>query len=78
MSNTKVMNRWTVVIGAVLIQLSLGTIYAWSVFTPVLKAADWTKLETQIVFSVGLLTFALVMVWAAKRWPNTGPGAWPC
>ena len=28
------MNRWMVVIGAVLIQLCLGAIYAWSVFTP--------------------------------------------
>jgi len=73
MSDTKVMNRWMVVIGAVLIQLSLGTIYAWSVFTPILKAADWTKLETQIVFSVGLLTFALVMVWAGKALAKYGP-----
>jgi len=36
----KVMNRWVVVIGAVLIQLALGAIYAWSVFTPGLKATD--------------------------------------
>ena len=28
------MNRWMVVVGAVLIQLCLGAIYAWSVFTP--------------------------------------------
>jgi len=31
-------NRWLVVIGAVLIQLCLGAIYAWSVFTPALTA----------------------------------------
>ena len=29
-----VFNRWFVVLGAVLMQLSLGAIYAWSVFTP--------------------------------------------
>ena len=34
MSQEKVMNRWLVVIGAVLIQLCLGAICAWSVFTP--------------------------------------------
>lgn len=28
------MNRWMVAVGAVLIQLSLGAIHAWSVFTP--------------------------------------------
>jgi OFA family oxalate/formate antiporter-like MFS transporter len=32
----KLMNRWLVVVGAVLIQLCLGAIYAWSVFTPAL------------------------------------------
>ena len=36
--NGKVMNRNLVVIGAVLIQLCLGAIYAWSVFTPALSA----------------------------------------
>jgi len=38
MAEEKVMNRWLVVVGAVLIQLCLGAIYAWSVFTPALKA----------------------------------------
>jgi OFA family oxalate/formate antiporter-like MFS transporter len=36
----KVMNRWLVVVGAILIQLCLGAIYAWSVFTPALTAAS--------------------------------------
>jgi len=48
-------NRWLVVVGAILIQLCLGAIYAWSVFTPKLFAAGWSKLDTQIVFAVGLL-----------------------
>ncbi|MBN1390519.1 MAG: OFA family MFS transporter [Candidatus Thermoplasmatota archaeon] len=34
----KVMNRWIIVVGAILIQLSLGAIYAWSVFTTPLVA----------------------------------------
>lgn len=38
MAENKVMNRWLVVVGAILIQLCLGAIYAWSVFTPPLKA----------------------------------------
>ena len=36
MAGGRVMNRWYVVIGAILIQLCLGAIYAWSVFTPAL------------------------------------------
>jgi len=67
------MNRWLVVLGAVLIQLCLGAIYAWSVFTPALLEAGWTKLQTQIVFSVGLATFAVVMVFAGRKLPQWGP-----
>jgi len=57
-------NRWWVVPGAILIQMCLGAIYAWSVFTPQLKDAGWSKMDTQIVFAVGLATFALFMVFA--------------
>jgi OFA family oxalate/formate antiporter-like MFS transporter len=73
MTNEKTMNRWLVVPGAILIQLCLGAIYAWSVFTPALKDAGWTKMETQIVFAVGLAVFAVVMVWAGKKLGSWGP-----
>jgi MFS transporter, OFA family, oxalate/formate antiporter len=66
-------NRWFVVLGAVLMQLSLGAIYAWSVFTPSLIAAGWSRMETQIVFAVGLATFALVMVFAGRLLTRYGP-----
>ncbi|GAB6053398.1 OFA family MFS transporter [Magnetospira thiophila] len=73
MQVTTSFNRLYVILGAVLIQLSLGAIYAWSVFTPALIAAGWTKLETQLVFSVGLVTFALVMVVAGRALEKWGP-----
>jgi MFS family permease len=62
------MNRWLVVVGAVLIQLALGALYAWSVFTPSLseKPYGFTKTETQVIFSVELATFALVMIVAGR------------
>ncbi|MBN2723044.1 MAG: OFA family MFS transporter [Deltaproteobacteria bacterium] len=73
MSETKVMNRWLVALGALLIQMSLGAIYAWSVFTPSLISAGWTKVQTQIVFSAGLALFAVVMVIAGRLLPKFGP-----
>ena len=73
MENKKVMNRWLVVVGAILIQLALGAIYAWSVFTPELTKAGWSKMDTQVVFSVGLAAFALFMVFAGKRLNAWGP-----
>jgi OFA family oxalate/formate antiporter-like MFS transporter len=73
MSNGSIKNRWFVVLGAILIQLCLGAIYAWSVFTPSLVAADWTKAQTQAVFAAGLALFAIVMVIAGRLLPKWGP-----
>ena len=38
MTQQRVGNRWFVVVGAILVQLCLGAIYAWSVFTTGLNA----------------------------------------
>ena len=73
MDDNKVSSRWWVVFGAILIQLCLGAIYAWSVFTPELQLQGWTKLQTQIVFAVGLVSFAIVMVFAGGKLQSWGP-----
>lgn len=73
MTDVKSMNRSRVVIGAILIQLCLGTIYAWSVFTPQLQGAGWSKAQTQVVFAAGLFFFAVVMVFAGRLLPTVGP-----
>jgi MFS transporter, OFA family, oxalate/formate antiporter len=67
--------RWLVVVGAILIQLALGCIYAWSVFTPYLRKPPYglTATQTQIIFSVGLATFAVVMVLAGRWMARVGP-----
>jgi MFS family permease len=63
-------NRWLVVLGAILIQLALGSIYAWSVFTPALTDPNglyrFTATQSQIIFSVGLAVFAVVTVVAGR------------
>ena len=72
-------NRWLVVVGAVLIQLALGAIYAWSVFTALLTDPAgpyaFTASETAMVFSAGLATFAIVMLLAGRLLPRVGPRA---
>ncbi|MBN1125226.1 MAG: OFA family MFS transporter [Sedimentisphaerales bacterium] len=74
MSEQKVMNRWLVVVGGILIQLCLGAIYAWSAFTNKLTEAGYEKWHTQVIFSVGLLTFAVVMALIAGKWQKkVGP-----
>ncbi len=75
----QVMNRWLVVIGAILIQVCLGAIYAWSVFTktltiPVAEGGYGFKAsQTQWIFSAGLVTFALVMLFAGRWQAKAGP-----
>ena len=59
--------------GALLIQLSLGAIYAWSVFAKPLQGAGWSTAETQWPFTVGLVSFALVMVYAGRKLYTFGP-----
>ena len=76
MNSPKVINRWLVVAGGILIQTCLGAIYAWSAFTPKLTAEPYsfTKTQTQIIFSAGLLFFALVMALVAGNWQKkSGP-----
>ncbi len=65
--------RAPIIFGAILIQLCLGAIYAWSVFTPALMASGWSKLETQMVFAAGLASFALTMVFAGRHLNTWGP-----
>lgn len=77
MKGIKITNRWMVVVGAILIQLALGAIYAWSVFTRILTDPNgiyqFTATQTAWVFSAGLATFALVMVFAGKWQTKVGP-----
>ncbi len=66
--------RWIVVIAALIIQLCLGAIYSWSVFVKPLKDSYlYTTTQTQIIFSVALATFAIVMVLAGRLQDKIGP-----
>ncbi len=60
-----------------MIQLALGAIYAWSVFTPKLTAESgvykFTAGEAAWIFSAGLFFFALVMIWAGRQLTTIGP-----
>jgi MFS transporter, OFA family, oxalate/formate antiporter len=75
MNAKKTMNRNLVVVGAIMIQLALGAIYAWSVYTTKLTDAGWSKTQTMMVFSAGLALFAIVMVVAGRflQHPKVGP-----
>jgi len=72
--NQTTYNRWFVVIGAVIIQLALGTIYTWGALTlfvsPFLNEPETT---TVYIFGVGLLSFAITMILAGSLQQKIGP-----
>ncbi len=79
MTDQKVLNRWLVVVGAILIQLCLGAIYAWSVFTKqiTLPVADggygFTATQAAWIFSAGLAVFAVFTIIAGRLQLRYGP-----
>ena len=73
-----IVNRWFVVICAILVQIALGAIYAWSVFTNSLlkEPYNFSTVQTQAIFSAGLLCFVIILtttrgeteVWFLSSW----------
>ena len=48
-------NRWVILVAAILVQLSIGSVYAWSVFGKALQSEDafgWSKAKAAVPFSV--------------------------
>jgi OFA family oxalate/formate antiporter-like MFS transporter len=68
------MNRWTVIVGALIVQIILGTVYAFSVFVKPLEVEfGWNRATTQWAFSFALATFAIVMIPAGRLQDRIGP-----
>jgi MFS family permease len=77
MKTNHVPSRWLVVVGAILVQLALGAIYSWSVFTKILTDLEgiyrFSATQTAWIFSAALAVFALFMVLAGRWQVKTGP-----
>jgi len=78
--DTKVINRWIIVVGAIMIQLALGAIYAWSAFTTPLQGTEgaisefgFNKTQTQAIFSAGLASFAIFTIIGGRLSKKYGP-----
>lgn len=67
--------RWVVVVGALLIQISLGAIYIYSVFKPALKEQfpGWSPTDLALPSQLVLAMFALSMIFAGRIQDKVGP-----
>lgn len=68
------MNRWLVVLGAVIIQVCLGAVYAWSLFNqPLIDKFGWEKEGVVLTFSITIATMASFTIVAGKIQDKIGP-----
>jgi OFA family oxalate/formate antiporter-like MFS transporter len=68
------MNRWLVVIGALLIQVALGAVYIWSVFkAPLIAKFGWEPAATSLTYSITILMFAIGTIIFGKLQDKIGP-----
>ncbi len=75
MSEEKTFNRWLVVVGALLIQISLGAVYIYSVFKPGLKTnfPEWSDTNLALPSQLVLAFFAIATILAGRVQDKIGP-----
>jgi OFA family oxalate/formate antiporter-like MFS transporter len=68
------LNRWWRVVGGLLMNLALGSLYAWSVFVaPLEKEFGWKRAQTSSVFGWAVVVFALSFIIAGRLQDKIGP-----
>ncbi|MDH3745845.1 MAG: OFA family MFS transporter [Acidobacteriota bacterium] len=74
MTNIDSRRRWVVVLGGLIVQVILGTVYAFSVFVrPLEQEFGWSRTTTQWAFSFALAAFAITMIPAGRLQDRIGP-----
>lgn len=67
-------NRWLPVVGGVVMNLALGSLYAWSIFVlPLEKEFGWSRADTSWVFTIAIVCFALSFIVAGRLQDRRGP-----
>ena len=70
----RMINRWWRVAGALLMNLPLGALYAWSIFVlPLEQEFGWTRTETSWVFTIAVFVFGLSFIAAGRIQDKKGP-----
>lgn len=67
-------NRWLIAIMGTLLQLVLGTVYAWSLFQkPIMAQFGWTNVQVMWIFSLAICFLGLAAAWGGMNLPKFGP-----
>ena len=67
-------NRWLLAGGGVLMQLALGSVYAWSVFrNPLIKTFGWSIADVTTTFSIAILVLGFAAFLGGLWMRRVGP-----
>ncbi len=70
----RITNKWVVVFGAILAQLAIGALYAWSLFNqPIAKAYGWELDNVVTTYSISLAAFSISTIISGRLQLNKGP-----
>jgi len=73
MDEKSVSRSWRIV-GGLLMNLALGSLYAWSVFVaPLEKEFGWKRADTSLVFTWAVVVFAIAFILAGRLQDRLGP-----
>ncbi len=75
MADEHLPNRWGIAVAAVIMQICLGAVYAWSVFVkPLLSAEHWTLTQVSLSFTINVFFIGVGTVigglWMSKSGPR--------
>jgi len=71
---TGYISRWWRVAGGLMMNLALGSLYAWSVFVaPLEKEFGWKRADTSMVFTYAVVVFAMSFIVAGRLQDRYGP-----
>jgi len=66
--------RWWLAVAAIVMQLCLGTVYAWSVFKkPLMTAHGWGEMATQVTFMICIGTIGIAAAFGGTLVDKKGP-----
>lgn len=67
-------NRWTILIASMIINMCIGSAYAWSVFqNPLISMFGWSTSDTSLAFTLSLSLVPVAMIGAGRIQDRFGP-----
>src|SRR5256885_14784864 len=72
--NRRAIPRWPALVGGGLLNVALGTYYAWSVFVPALEREfGWSRTQTSLVPTIDMVLLASTFLLAGIIQSRLGP-----